>query len=161
MPIPIDEALDANAALAASKATAARDLPRYLLSSAFAGAYVGFAVVLLFSVSAPLVAAGSSAAKLVQGAVFGLALTLVVFAGAELFTGNVMVMLQGWWRRTTRLPQLAAVLVASLAGNLAGALLLSVGVHAGGTVGGPAKDLVASVVAAKDALSGGQLFWRA
>ena len=45
--------------------------------------------MLLISVSAPFVAAGSPAAKLVQGGVFGIALTLVVFAGAELFTGNV------------------------------------------------------------------------
>jgi nitrite transporter NirC len=161
MPIPIDQALDAQAGLAADKATAARDVPRYLWSSALAGAYVGFAIVLLVSVSAPLVAAGSAAAKLVQGAVFGLALTLVVFAGAELFTGNVMVMLQGWWRRTTRPLQVLAVLIASLVGNIAGGLLFAVGVHAGGSVTGPAKELVASIVTAKDALAGPQLFWRA
>ena len=35
------------------------------------------------------------ATKLVQGTVFGIALTLVVFAGAELFTSNNMTMLIG------------------------------------------------------------------
>ena len=161
MPIPIDEALDVNAALAVDKGKAARDLPRYLASSALAGAYVGFAIVLLVSVSAPLVAAGSAAAKLVQGAVFGLALTLVLFAGSELFTGNVMVMLQGWWRRSARPAQVLSVLVASLVGNVVGAVLFSTVVHAGGTVSGAAAELVGSMVTAKDALGGPQLFWRA
>jgi nitrite transporter len=161
MPIPIPEALDDHGALAATKARQVRDLPRYLWSSALAGAYVGLAVVLLVSVSAPLVASGNPAAKLVQGAVFGLALTLVVFAGAELFTGNAMVMLQGWWQRTVRPAQLAAVWAASLVGNLVGSFLLALVVHGGGTfTGGPGEAMIATVTAAKDAATGPQLFWR-
>jgi len=161
MPIPIPDALDENAQLAVSKAAAARDLPRYLWSSILAGAYVGLAIVLLVSVSAPLVASGSPAAKLVQGGVFGLALTLVVFAGAELFTGNAMVMLQGWWGRQVRLAQLAVVWVASLVGNVVGSVLLALVVHAGGTLAGPGEAMLAGVTAAKDAATGPQLFWRA
>ena len=161
MPIPIPEAVDDHVALAVTKARQVRDLPRYLWSAALAGAYVGLAVVLLVSVSAPLVASGSASAKLVQGAVFGLALTLVVFAGAELFTGNAMVMLQGWWARATRPAQLAAVWVASLAGNIAGSVLLALVVHAGGTLKGPGAELIATITSSKDALSGPQLFWRA
>src|SRR5690349_12213701 len=95
MPIPIPDAVDEVAEQAASKATAARSLPRYLLASMLAGAYIGVAVVLLASTAGPLAAAGSPVTKLVAGSVFGVALTLVVFAGAELFTGNVMVMLGG------------------------------------------------------------------
>ena len=90
MPVPLDAALDAHVELSTTKAAQSRRVPRYLFSSALAGVYVGVAVVLLISVSAPMVASGSAAAKLTQAAVFGVALTLVVFAGAELFTGNVM-----------------------------------------------------------------------
>lgn len=161
MPIPIPEALDDHAALAATKARSARDLPRYLASAALAGAYVGIAVVLLVSLSAPLVASGSAATKLVQAAVFGIALTLVVFAGAELFTSNAMVMLQGWWRRTVRPGELALVWVASLVGNIVGSMALALAVHAGGTLSGPGATLLASMTAAKDAAPGPQLFWRA
>ena len=161
MPIPIPQAIDDHGALATTKARQARDLPRYLWSSMLAGAYVGLAVVLLVSVSAPLVASGSPAAKLVQGAVFGLALTLVVFAGAELFTGNAMVMLQGWWKRTVRPLDVALVWVASLVGNIVGSLLLAVVVHAGGTLTGPGAAMIGTVTAGKDALAGPQLFWRA
>src|SRR3954452_23086947 len=139
MPIPIPEALDDNAALAAAKATNVRDLPRYLWSAMLAGAYVGIAVVLLVSLSAPLVASGSAGAKLVQAAIFGIALTLVVFAGAELFTGNAMVMLQGWWARTVSPVQVLAVWVASLFGNLVGSVLFALAVHAGGTMTGPGE----------------------
>lgn len=161
MPVPIPTVLDDQAAAAVVKATAVRDLPRYLVSSALAGAYVGLAIVLLVSVSAPLIAAGSGAAKLVQAGVFGLALTLVVFAGAELFTGNVMVMVQGLWRRSTRPTQALAVCVASLAGNIAGSVALAAMVHSGDTLAGAGRDLVATIVQAKDATSGPQLFWRA
>ncbi len=45
MPIPIPTAIEENAAPAADKAAAVARLPRYLLSSALAGAYVGIAVV--------------------------------------------------------------------------------------------------------------------
>src|SRR5687768_12598462 len=122
MPIPVIDAVDANAALAVTKATQARRLSSYLASSALAGAFVGVAVVLLLSVGGPLVAAGAPYARLVQGAVFGIALTLVVFAGAELFTGNAMVMLQGLVGRTVKLPQLALVWSASLIGNVVGSV---------------------------------------
>src|SRR5207247_6337181 len=84
MPIPVSEAVDEAGALARTKASQARNLPRYAIASMLAGAYVGVAIVLLISVGAPLVSAASPFSKLVQGAVFGVALTLVVFAGAEL-----------------------------------------------------------------------------
>lgn len=161
MPVPVPEALDDHASLAVAKAAQSRDLPRYLWTSALAGAYVGLAVVLLVSVSAPLVAAANPAARLVQGAVFGLALTLVVFAGAELFTGNAMVMLQGWWRRTTSAADLGRVWAASLLGNVVGSLLLAAAVHAGGTLTGPGTSMLAAVTAAKHAATGPQLLWRA
>ncbi len=168
MPIPIPEALKESSDLARTKAAQTRLLPRYLVSSAFAGAYVGVAVVLLASVAGPLASTGSAATKLVQGAVFGVALTLVVFAGAELFTGNVMYMLQGLSARTVRAGQLLAVWVASLLGNLVGSIAFAALVHGGGTMAlggqpgksGPGEAMITSIVNAKNAADGSQLFWR-
>ena len=161
MPISVTEATDDLVAQAETKASQVRNgLPRYLWLSALAGAFVGVAVVLLISVSAPLVAAGSPFAKLVQGAVFGIALTLVVFAGSELFTGNAMVMAQGLAAKRIRVGDLIAVWVASLLGNLGGSLGFAALVHGGGTLKGPGATVVASIVHAKDAASGPQLFWR-
>jgi nitrite transporter NirC len=127
------------------------------------------AVVLLVSVGGPFVANKEPSAKLVQGAVFGVALTLVVFAGAELFTGNVMYMLQGLVARTIGVGGLMAVWVASLVGNLIGSIGFAAMVNAGGTLAaggsagkmGPGEALIAAVVEAKNATTGPQLFWRA
>jgi len=162
MPIPIPETLDEQSRAAADKAAAVRSLPRYLLLAGLAGAYVGAAIVLLISVSAPLAASSNAATKLVQGAVFGLALTLVVFAGAELFTGNAMTMLQGLTARQVRTRDLAAVWAASLVGNLVGSVLFAAAVNASGVLQNEASTgLVQKMVSGKAALDGGQLFWRA
>lgn len=162
MPIPVPQAAADHGQLAVAKAKQARDLPRYLWSSMLAGAYVGLAVVLLVSVSAPLAASGNPGTKLVQGAVFGLALTLVVFAGGELATGNMMVMTQGALGRVVSWPRAVAVCAASLAGNAIGSIGLALVIHGTGAfTSGPAADLVESTVAGKDALTGPQLFWRA
>lgn len=165
MPIPLAEGLDEAATLAAAKARQARGLPRYLLLSVLGGAYVGVAVVLLISVSAPLAAAGAPTTKLVQGAVFGIALTLILFAGAELFTGNMMYLPQGLYARTVRLRDLALVWGASCLGNLVGSVGFAALVHGGGTLamgeGAPGQALVAAIVESKNASTGPQLFWRA
>ncbi|MCD9020684.1 formate/nitrite transporter family protein [Cohnella silvisoli] len=76
-------------------------LSRYLLSSGLAGAYVGMAVVLMFSVSAPLYSVHSPWTSWSMGASFGIALLLVVFGGADLFTGNHMTYTIGTFAGTT------------------------------------------------------------
>jgi nitrite transporter NirC len=170
MPAPIPEALDAHEAMAVVKTVQVRSSPtRYLVSSMLAGAYVGVAVVLLLMTSAPLMSAQHPTTKLVQGGVFGVALTLVVFAGAELFTGNNMVMLQGLFRRKVSAMDLAVVWGASLVGNFVGsigfaALVNATGiVTAGGTRAEPTvfQSALTTISEGKDGLAGGQLFFRA
>jgi nitrite transporter NirC len=163
LPAPLSDTLSAQETSAADKAKLLRRSPgRYLLSSVLAGGYVGIAVVLLLSVAGPLVAAESPAARLVQGAVFGIALTLVVFAGAELFTGVVMVALQGLTRGSVRGRDVLAVCAAAWVGNLAGSLGFAALVWGSGVVStGPAAALLDAVVTTKAGLSGGELFLRA
>lgn len=167
MPVTIADALAEAGAAAAAKAEAAGRSPsRYFACSALAGAYVGVAVVVLLSVAGPLAAAGSPATRLVAGAVFGVALTLVVFAGAELFTGNAMFMVQGLWARSVGAGGLAGVWAISFAGNVAGSVAFAAAVRAAGVLaaGGkpsPAATLLAGTVQAKIGASGTQLFWRA
>src|SRR5439155_12543386 len=135
MPLPITDTLESQAQAAATKAEQARrSLPRYLVSAALAGAFVGVAVVLLLMVSSSFIAAKSPTTKLVQGSVFGIALTLVVFAGAELFTGNVMTMVQGLLARTVRGADAVLVLAASFVGNLVGSVAFAALVKASGVV---------------------------
>lgn len=169
MPKPVPESVAEAAEVAAGKAAAMRALPRYLLTSALGGAYIGAAIVLLVSTAGPLAAAGSPATKLVSGAVFGIALTLIVFAGAELFTGNNMIMMMGWLRRRVGPGEALAVNVASLAGNFVGAVAFSALVHGSGVLAAGAKPgqdaagtgMVGSLAAGKMAAPDAQLFWRA
>jgi nitrite transporter NirC len=167
--VGISEALADQAELATAKARLLRrSWPSYFLSSMLAGAFVGVAVLLLVMVSATWIVAKGPVAKLVEGAVFGVALTLVVFAGAELWTGNAMVMVHGLMKRTASLTDTVAVWVGSFVGNLVGSIGFAVLVNASGVLhtgaekGKPAVfvSAVAALVKSKAVLTGGQLFFR-
>lgn len=69
-------------------------LSNLLLLSFLAGAYIAFGGLLAEVVTGGLAAAGAPAGivKLLFGAVFPVGLLLVVIAGSELFTGNIMYM---------------------------------------------------------------------
>ena len=58
-----------------------------------AGMYIGFGILLAFTVSGQL--QGAPTTKLLMGTVFGVALSLVIIAGSELFTGNNFVLAVG------------------------------------------------------------------
>ena len=168
MPVPVSEALGVQADAAHRKIAELRRPGRYLLSSALAGAYIGIAVVLLLAVTGPLNAAQSPWTKLVQGLVFGIALTLVVFAGGELSTGNMMTMVHGVFGRRSGVGSGVAVIVGSFAGNLVGSVVFAWVVHesgilqAGATPGhaAPAAALLAATVKTKAAESAATLFFR-
>ncbi len=133
----------------------------YFVLSLLAGIYVGFGIVLIFAVGAPLLAAGSAAAKLAMGASFGVALSLVVFAGAELFTGNNMVMTVGLLRRTVSSRALAAIWLVSFVGNLVGSLALAWLVARSGVLAGaPHREVIERVAASKMTLAVTPLFVR-
>jgi nitrite transporter NirC len=168
MPIPVSDALADQGQVALSKVDDLREPGRYLVSSMLAGAYIGVAVVLLLAVTGPLQAVSSPWTKLIQGLVFGIALTLVVFAGAELSTGNMMTMVQGAAARRHGLGGAIAVILGSFVGNLIGSVLFAWIVHASGVLdsgakpgyAAPALALLAGVIKIKAAESGSALFFR-
>lgn len=159
----MNESVAMVAAAARSKASNLRTHPLgYLVLSAFAGAYVGFGIVLIFAIGAPFAAAGSPAVKLVMGASFGIALSLVIVAGSELFTGNTMVMTVGLLRRTVSPADLGASWALSFAGNLAGSLALAWLVAESGALGGaPQAGFVQKAVETKMNMDASGLFFRA
>ncbi|MFM8552547.1 MAG: formate/nitrite transporter family protein [Nitrospiraceae bacterium] len=138
-----------------------RSLPGYLILSAFAGIYLGFSIALIFSVGAPFVAAASPAAKLVMGASFGIALTLVIFAGAELFTGNNMVGAIGGLSGGIGWMDVVLFNFWSWAGNLLGSLGLAWLVAQSGVISKPPQlDVILKVATMKMGLSEWELFLR-
>lgn len=124
------ETVNAFAATAEKKAALLRGFPlSFLVGAMMAGAYVGLGIILIFSVGATV---DPSWQRLVMGASFGIALTLVVFAGSELFTGLTMVMPLGWLRGRITAREVSGVWAYSWVGNLLGALLLAGLFYAGG-----------------------------
>src|ERR671939_61979 len=72
-----------------------RSLAGHLVRSALAGMYVGAAIVLIFTVGGLLSKAAPGTERIVMGVCFGGALTIVIFAGSELFTGSNLVLTLG------------------------------------------------------------------
>jgi nitrite transporter NirC len=168
VPITISAALSDQGQVAAGKIAELRTPGRFLVSSMLAGAYVGVAIVLMFSVTGPLLAAASPWTKIVQGLVFGIALTLVVFAGSELSTGNMMTSIQGMTTGSAAIGGGIAVILGSFVGNLVGSIIFAWLVDAGGVLDigatpghvAPGMAILASVIKTKTAESASALFFR-
>ncbi len=117
------DTLDHFASVARERVAAARSPVSFLAGSALGGAYIGIAMILALTVGAG-VPVGTR--PLAMGGVFGIGLLLVVFAGAELFTGYALYCVIGLARRTITPGQAMKVLVLVWVGNLIGSLILAV-----------------------------------
>ncbi len=150
------DTLDHFAAVAEKKAAVLKNhAPAFWIGAMMAGAYVGLGIILIFSLGALI---DPALRKLVMGATFGIALTLVVIAGSELFTGHTMIMTLGWLKRRIGFQDLSRVWPAAWAGNFAGSALLAGIFVVGGGASGATLDLINSAAAAKMGKSAGELF---
>jgi nitrite transporter NirC len=155
------DTVDTFAQVAEAKAAAIRARPgAFWVSAMMAGAYIGLGIILIFSVGATV---DPAIRGVVMGASFAVALTLVIFAGADLFTGHTMVMTMGWLRGRTSLRDLGASWSLTWLGNLAGcAVLAALFVTGGGGAAlGAKSQLLVSVAAAKMNAPALELFARA
>lgn len=131
----------------------------YFISSMLAGAYVGFGILLILTAGGTL--SPAPWARIVMGVSFGIALSLVVIAGAELFTGNDMVMTTGMIRKTVSPAESVRLWIVCFAGNWAGAVLLAVLFRASGLAAGATAELAAAMSAARMSIPLVPLFIRA
>ncbi len=127
------DTIDHFATIAVSKVAALKQNPLgFFIGSMMAGVYVGLGIILIFIV-------GSTAApayqKLVMGTSFGVALTLVVFAGSELFTGHTMYMSLAYLERRVTWTSVVGLWSFVWIGNLVGAAALAVLFVLGGASG--------------------------
>lgn len=134
---------------------------KYIVSSAFAGLYVGIGILLIFTIGGLLTSANSPITKIMMGVSFAIALSLVVMTGSELFTGNNMVMTAGTLNKGTSTKDLIRVWVYSFVGNLLGSLLVA-GLFVGtGLVNkGAVMEFFATTSLAKSSLPFIDLFFR-
>ena len=133
----------------------------YVLLSALAGIYLGFGIVLIFSVGGPIANAGGGAyLKLIMGASFGVALSLVIFAGSELFTGNNMMFAVGRLRKKVGVRSIVILFALCFVGNFIGSAFLGWLVVNGGSLTEASQDLILKVSAMKMGLSAKEAFLR-
>lgn len=134
---------------------------KYIVSSAFAGLYVGIGILLIFTIGGLLTSANSPMTKIMMGVSFAIALSLVVMTGSELFTGNNMVMTAGTLNKGTSTKDLLRVWAYSFLGNLLGSLLVA-GLFVGtGLVNkGAVMEFFATTSLAKASLPFMDLFFR-
>lgn len=94
----------------------------YFASSLMAGMFIGFGILLSFTIGAmgsmPLM-------KLFMGMSFACALSLVIMAGAELFTGNNLVMTAGFMEKTVSAKDVLKLWLICYVGNWLGSILLA------------------------------------
>lgn len=132
----------------------------YTISSALAGIYVGIGIILIFTVGGFFNAANSPATKVLMGASFGIALSLVIMAGSELFTGNNMVMTVSYLDKKTTWGETFKVWIVSYVGNFIGSALLALMYVKSGLASGPIASFIVKTTETKMNLPWDQLLYR-
>ncbi len=119
----------------------------FFVSSMLAGMFVGLGIILIFSISGQL--AGQPYAKLAMGATFGIALSLVIMAGSELFTGNNLIMGGALFKKEQKLSDVINFWVVCYLGNFVGSLLVAGLFLLSGLSKGATAEAFANVTLAK------------
>jgi nitrite transporter NirC len=132
----------------------------FLVLSALAGIYVGFGIILIFSIGGPIHAEGGPFLKLVMGASFGIALSLVIFAGSELFTGSNMILVIGKLQKKISTGLLLKSWFLCYLGNFLGSVLLAWLMIQGGSLAESSQLLLLKVTSSKMNLGAWELFVR-
>jgi nitrite transporter len=109
--------------IAVTKIAYARRNPLgFFILTMMAGAYVGVGIVLILTLGND---AQPETQKLIMGSLFGITLTLIIFAGAELFSGHTMYMTFGFFYRKVGALTVIKDWIVCWYGNLFGAMMLS------------------------------------
>ena len=133
---------------------------RYLISSALAGAFVGIGIILIFTIGGNFSVVNSPATKLVMGLSFGIALSLVLMAGSDLFTGNNMIFTISTMEKKTTWKDTSRIWIYSFVGNLIGSAILATLYAYSGLTKGVVGDFILKTAALKMHTPFLQLFLR-
>ena len=98
------------------------NLSQGFMLSFLAGIYIGFGLLLSMTVGGLL--KNTCLYKIGMGVTFGIGLLLVIFCGAELFTGNNLIIGISWLKRHVTCYNVVNILAWCLLGNLIGSIVL-------------------------------------
>jgi len=131
----------------------------YLVASILAGVFVGIGVFLSFTIGNLL--DGQPYAKILMGASFSIALSLIVIAGAELFTGSNFIMSSGLFFKTVNFRQTLRIWVICYFGNWLGSIIISAVFMGTGLASGSLGEFINAAAINKTELAFLPLFLRA
>ena len=119
-----EKGLSLVAASATKKVAYSKNIPQYFIYSAMAGACCALGMALAYSVGSSFYfnSATTGMYSLIMGITFALSFTLIVFSGAELFTGNMMTMTIGTLTRSITIKQALTLSVFCYFANICGAI---------------------------------------
>src|SRR5690606_10958546 len=110
-----------------------------------AGFFVGLGITFIFTIGGFLDSADFLGTKIIMGATFGIALSLVLMAGSDLFTGNNMIMAIGTLKKKTTWSDTIQAWIFSYIGNFTGSILIaSLFFYSGLATGDTANFIVAT-----------------
>jgi len=130
----------------------------YFISSMMAGVFVGLCMITILVMAGML--DNFAGIKILQGVSFAAALSLVVFAGAELFTGNVFVMTAGVITKTIRPRDAVGLCAFCYVGNFAESILSAALFLGTGYLQGPVLEAAHTAMHAKTMPIFGELLVR-
>lgn len=133
---------------------------KYLIASMLAGIYVGFGILLIFTVGGLFQAVNSPATKILMGVSFGIALSLVLAAGSELFTGNNMIMTVASLEKKVLWKDSINIWIYSYIGNFIGSILLGILYFYSGLAKGNVGEFIVKTAGSKMTAPTSELFVR-
>jgi len=122
-------------------------ISRFMVLSIMAGFFVGIAVVLISTIAGLI--PDHPFQKIILGLSFGIALSLVLVIGAELFTGNNFIMMIGSLEKKVKWKNTFKVWGLSYFGNLLGSILIGILFINSGLVTGSIKEFIINSSATK------------
>ena len=134
---------------------------KYFLSSFMAGMFIGLGILLTFTVGG--VSSGLPTNKILMGVSFGIALSLVVVFGTELFTGNNMVGVTGMLNKVNKaitFKDMIFMWIAAYIGNVLGSVVLAIIYVFSNSASKPVVDFIVKVSKAKVAALPQELFFK-
>lgn len=131
---------------------------KYFLSAFMAGMFIGLGILLTFTVGG--VSSGLPTNKILMGVSFGIALSLVVVFGTELFTGNNMVGVTGMLNKAITFKDMIFMWIAAYIGNVVGSVVLAIIYVFSNSASKPVVDFIVKVSKAKVAALPQELFFK-
>ena len=132
----------------------------YFSLAMMAGFFVGITITFVYTVYAMFLQAESTYGKFVMGLCFGIALSLVLMAGAELFTGSNFVMVVGMKFKYITFAQTLLFWAVCWLGNFVGSAIIALIFHFSGLQTGMVAEAIASACLTKTTLAPQMIFLR-